>query len=331
MVTTIKDVARVAGVSVATVSRVINDSQLVSEQTKQNVNEAIEELGYKPNFLGRNLRKSATNVILVLTPTAEHEFYTKIITGMQKTATLLGYELISSISDLSDLKQIKPLEMLYSRTVDAAVIFSTKMSKQEVEKLSGEYNIALCCEGVKGADVLTVTVDDRQASFDATQALIDKGQRKIGLVCSDLFVESSEKRMQGYLDALKENNIEPDEKYIYKTDYTVLSGKQSFDYFMSLESPPTAIYAISDLIAIGIAHSAVKNGVVLGKDLFLMGFDNILISEVYTPSISTVEQPSYEMGRLVIEKLIHNINSEIKDKSYYTVPHKVILRESTGD
>lgn len=331
MVTTIKDVARAAGVSVATVSRVINESQLVSEQTRINVNETIERLDYKPNFLGRNLRKSSTNSILVLTPTAEHEFYTKIITGMQQTATQLGYELISSISDLSDVRHVKPLEMLYSRTVDAAIIFSTKMSKEQIEELAANYNIALCCEGVKDTDVLTVTVDDRKAAFDATEALILKGQKRIGLVCSDLFVESSEKRKQGYLDALNKHGIPINQSYIYGTDYTVASGKQAYDYFMALEKPPTSVFAISDLIAIGIVHSAIENKKRIGKDFLVMGFDNILISEVYTPSISTVEQPSYEMGRLVIQKLIHNINSDIKDNNYYTVPHKVILRKSTGD
>ncbi len=329
MITTIKDVAHVAGVSVATVSRVLNNSTLVSKQTRMVVESVIKELNYKPNFLGRNLRKSSTNVILVLIPTAEHEFYTKIITGMQQTATLLGYELISSISDLSELELIKPLEMLYNRTVDAAVIFSTKLSKEEVDQLARNYNIALCCEGVDGADILTVTVDDRKASFDAVEHLILKGKKKIGIVCSELKVSSSDKRTRGYIEALEKYGIEYREEYVYRTDYTFSSGKDAFDYFASLDEMPDAIFAISDLIATGIVHSALENGIEIGKDLFVMGYDNILISEVYTPSISTVEQPSYEMGRLVTERLIHNINSEIKDNSYYTVPHKIIPRYST--
>ena len=128
MVVTIKDVAKAAGVSVATVSRVLNETANVKKSTRQAVLDVIEKMNYQPNFLGRNLRKCETNVILVIIPTAEHDFYTKIITGMQHAASCMGYQLISSISCASTMDEIKPLQMLYNRTVDAAVIFSTRMS-----------------------------------------------------------------------------------------------------------------------------------------------------------------------------------------------------------
>jgi LacI family transcriptional regulator/LacI family repressor for deo operon, udp, cdd, tsx, nupC, and nupG len=331
MIVTIKDVARAAGVSVATVSRVLNNTVTVSEETKAAVLKAVEDLNYTPNYLGRNLRKSSTNIILVIIPTVEHDFYSKIITVMQNTATSLGYQIITSISNVDSLEDIKPLEMLYNRTVDAAVIFSTKMTKEEVNSISEKYNIALCCESVEGADVLTVSVGDKQSAKDAVCALIKKGHKKIGLVCSDFDVHSSIQREAGYREALIESNISVDEKYIYRTDYKLESGKKAFDYFNSLEDEPTAIFAISDILAIGIINNALSKGVKVGQELAVIGFDNVILTEMYSPSISTVDQPSFEMGQLVIEKLIKNITSDIKDKRHYIIPHRIILRESTGD
>lgn len=331
MIVNIKDVARAAGVSVATVSRVLNDTVTVSDETKAAVQQAVKDLNYTPNSLGRNLRKSSTSIILVIIPTVEHDFYSKIITGMQSTATALGYDLITSISNVDSLQEIKSLEMLYNRTVDAAVIFSSKMSSEEIHQISEKYNIALCCETVEGANVLTVSVDDRQASKDAVKALLDKGYRKIGFVCANHFVQSSLEREAGYKEALFENEIEIEKKYIYKTQYSFDCGKQAFDYFNSLDDKPTAIFAVSDLLAIGIVSRALSCGVNVGRDLAVMGFDNILLSDMYSPSISTVDQPSYQMGQLVIQKLINNISSEIKDKKHYIIPHRIVLRRSTGE
>ncbi len=331
MIVTIKDVARAAGVSVATVSRVLNDTALVSDETRAAVQQAVKNLNYTPNSLGRNLRKSSTSIILVIIPTVEHDFYSKIITGMQGTAKALGYDLITSISNVDSLEEIKSLEMLYNRTVDAAVIFSSKMSCEEIHQISEKYNIAFCCETVEEADVLTVSVADRQASKDAVKVLIDKGHKKIGFVCAEFFVRSSLEREAGYIEALAESGIEFDKKLIYKTHYSFDCGKQAFNYFNSLDDKPTAIFAVSDLLAIGIVSQALSCGVNVGKDLAVIGFDNILLSEMYSPSISTVDQPSYKMGQLVIQKLINNISNEFKDKKHYIIPHRIVLRQSTGD
>lgn len=331
MVVTIKDVAKAANVSVATVSRVLNNTANVTEKTREDVLETIKRLNYSPNFLGRNLRKCQTNVILVIVPTVEHEFYTKIITGMQKVASALGYQIISAISDVEKKEYIKPLEMLYNRTVDAAVIFSAKMNADEVNDISNKFNIALCCESVENADVLTVTVSDKQAAYDATKILIDKGCKNIGIVCADFPVASSIKRLEGYKAALLDNDIAFDEQYVYQTQYTFNSGKQAIDYFMGLDNPPSGIFAISDLIAAGVINGAASNGINVGTDLKVIGFDGIILSETYLPAISTVDQPSNEIGEMVIKKLIGNIEAPIKDKGSYIIPHNIILRQSTGD
>ncbi len=331
MSVTIKDVAKEAGVSVATVSRVLNGSCNVSDESTKKVNETISRLNYSPNFLGRNLRKCETNVILVIMPTSEHSLYSKIVMGMQSYASKVGYDIITAVSYSTSTAEIRQMNMLYNRTVDGVVLLGTQFDADSLNKLAENYNVALCCEGIHGANVLTVAVNDEQAGYDAVCALIKKGHRKIGFIGTNISAISSTDRENGYLRALREHDIEVDPRYIYKETYDYECGGRAFEYFCSLEERPTAIFAISDLLAISAIHTAENMGVRVGKDIAIMGFDNISMCEWMMPTVSTVEQPCAKMGEMVVAKLIENMNKATKDNHYYTVEHKVILRQSTGD
>ena len=162
---TIKDVAKEAGVSVATVSRVLNGSCNVSDESTKKVNETIARLNYSPNFLGRNLRKCETNVILVIMPTSEHSLYSKIVMGMQDYAGQVGYDIITAVSYSTSTAETRQMNMLFNRTVDGVILLGTQYDAASLNKLAENYNVALCCEGVKGANVLTVAVDDEQAAL----------------------------------------------------------------------------------------------------------------------------------------------------------------------
>lgn len=200
---TIKDVAKEAGVSVATVSRVLNGSCNVSDESTKKVNETIARLNYSPNFLGRNLRKCETNVILVIMPTSEHSLYSKIVMGMQDYAGQVGYDIITAVSYSTSTAETRQMNMLFNRTVDGVILLGTQYDADSLNKLAENYNVALCCEGVKGANVLTVAVDDEQAAFDAVAALIKKGHKRIGFIGTNSSAISSTARENGYIRALK--------------------------------------------------------------------------------------------------------------------------------
>ena len=332
MSVTIKDVAKEAGVSVATVSRVLNGSCNVSDESAQRVNDAVEKLRYSPNFLGRNLRKRETNVILVIMPTSEHSLYSKIIMGMQKYAEKIGYDIISAVTGSASTVEARQMTMLFNRTVDGVVLLGTQYDADELNKLAQNYDIALCCEGVEGANVLTVAVDDEQGAYDAVTALIRKGHKRIGFVGIDSKTAiSAIDRENGYKRALAEHGIAESEELIYRENYEYDCGERAAEYFAGLENRPTAIFAVSDLLAISVINKLHELGIEAGQDIGVIGFDNITMCEMMRPKISTVEQPCEKMGELVITKLIENIHSEHKDTKYYTVKHRVILRESTGD
>ncbi|MGN1105895.1 MAG: LacI family DNA-binding transcriptional regulator [Huintestinicola sp.] len=330
MSVTIKDVAKTAGVSVATVSRVLNNSAAVSEETAAAVNEVIKEMGYSPNFLGRNLRKCETNNILAILPSTEHTVYSDIIKGMQDAA-YPNYDILLSTSNSYLGTEMRLLEMLFNRTVDAAVLLGTQLDAQTLNDLEKRYNIALCCERVSDAKVLTVTINNEQAAYDAVKMFLEKGKTKIGLVTTGGNTDalSSVDREKGYNRALSEYGIKTEEKYIFRCSYDYSDGCEALKYFMTLDEMPQAIFCISDLLAAGVIKQAFKEGIKVGTELEVCGFDNISLSEMYTPGITTVAQPGYEMGRTVINKLLENMHSTVKNNDMIILNHKLVIRGSS--
>lgn len=331
MSVTIKDVAKKANVSVATVSRVLNKKSNVSEEAIKAVNDAVESLGYSPNFLGRDLRKSETRRILAIIASTEQSFYSDVIRGMEAAAYAQGYDVLIATTQNDPNHEMHLLGMLFSRAVDGAVLLGPKLDANTINALGEKHNIAMCLERLDNCNVLTVTIDNVKAGRDAVNYLIRKGHKKIGLITTLQRSQSSIDREIGYKLALKDNDIPYNEEYVYFGGYETEQGMTGCEYLMNLPSPPTAIFAISDMIAIGAMNYALSKGYRIGKDLIFMGFDNIAYSHMFVPHLSTVEQPCYAQGKLVIEKLIENMKAENPDHNLYTLSHSLVLRDSTGD
>lgn len=328
---TIKDVAKASKVSVATVSRVLNNHSNVSAETVEKVTRVMEEMGYSPNCLGRDLRKSETKRILAITASADQSFYSEVLRGMDEAAFAQGYDVLVATTRDDPEHEMHLLKILLSHSVDGAVLLGAKQEASTISKLAENHNIALCLERMEGCNALTVTIDNVKAGRDAVNYLISKGHSRIGLISTETRSQSSVDREKGYRQALEENGIPYDEGLVYLGSYDPESGTAGCRYLLSLENPPTAIFSISDMIAIGAMNYAISKGLNIGKDVAFFGFDNIAYSHIFVPHLSTVEQPCFLQGKLVIEKLIGNMKSEVPDKSIYMLPHSLVLRESTGD
>ena len=331
MSVTIKDVAKAANVSVATVSRVLNKKSNVSDDAIEAVNAAVEKLGYSPNFLGRDLRKSETRRILAIIASTEQSFYSEVLRGMEEAASTKGYDVLIATTRDDPNHEMHLLNMLFSRSVDGAVLLGPKLDAETISDLAENHNIAMCLERLDNCKVLTVTIDNVKAGKDAVSYLINKGRKRIGLITTELRSQSSIDREEGYRLALKENGIDYDESLVYYGDYSSESGTAGCEYLMGLDNPPDAIFSISDMIAIGAMNYALANNIKIGEDVLFFGFDNIQYSHIFVPHLSTVEQPCFMQGRLVVEKLIENMKAETRDKSLYMLPHSLVLRETTGD
>mgnify|MGYP000014902135 FL=1 len=325
---TIKDVAKKAGVSVATVSRVLNDEGIVAEQTVKRVKDAIRELDYMPNMLGNHLRKSTTNNILVLIPTASNQFYNRILRGIQSEAHRFSYNTMVCMTNADNEIEEKYLTLLKTKLADGAVFLSSTLSSTAVNQLGKNYPIVQCCEKIDGSNTSYVAIDNEQAGYDATCALIKKGHRKIAFLGSSQGFVSSRERHHGYCRALEQYHIPYQEAYVFLDTFSYSSGIRSAEAILQLQDRPTAIFAIADTIAIGAMRFLLSHSLRVPEDIAVIGFDNISVSSVYTPSLSTVAQPQLELGQKAVGLLLDKMKNINCANRNILLPHNLLLRET---
>lgn len=326
---TIKDIAKLAGVSSATVSRVMNDDPGVSERLKRKVRKVIQETNYVPNTVGRTLRKSKSNMILVMLPTLSNPFYSKILKGIEERASQQGYGILVSITHLDVKIEKKYLIMLQTKQVDGGISFFSTLSLDELNSVARQYPLVQCCEYTDGAQLPRVMIDNRQAAYEATHYFISHGHSRIAMISGSFYQSSEQAREQGYKDALLEAGLTFDPQKIYKSNYKPESGMECCRALLNLSEPPTAILTVSDMLAIGAIRYLKKAGLQVGRDIEVIGFDNASITRVYDPAISTVAQPRYNLGTIAVDLAIEKINDLTCANKEIILPHQLILREST--
>lgn len=324
---TIKDVARLAGVSVATVSRVINDSESVREETKEDVQRAIHELQYSPNLLGRNLRKLQTKRIMVVVDTISNQFYSRILRGIEEKAKEQDFSVMICTTRGSKAQLLEHLKLLQTRAMDGAILMCSELAPAEIVQLRELYPIVCACEPILDRSVPNVSIDDFQASCDAVSFLLSRGHRRIAVVGTPTQCTSSFQRMNGYFRALKQYGLQPEKELMIKEGYTYRAGARAAAKLLAMEKLPDAAYAFSDAVAIGMVHELARHGVRVPADISVMGFDNTAMSEVYIPSITTVAQPQHEIGSTAMELLMAQIDGDRSVKNIY-LKHEIICRES---
>ncbi|MCI9273379.1 MAG: LacI family transcriptional regulator [Clostridiales bacterium] len=328
MIPTIKQVAKEAGVSVATVSRVLNGEDKVSPATKQHVLEVVKQMGYTPNVLGRNLRTSATRKVLVLAPSLSNQFYASVIRGMETVARKQAYQVLTSSTYSREETERELLSMLYSRSVDGVVLLSSKLSADQLSGIAREKPLVMCCEYTQGAQLSAVTIDNYQAGREAVEYLIKRGHKRIALITNES-VYSARQRTQGYLDALTACGLPVKTEFIVPTEYTFQAGVSAAKKLMRIKDPPTAIFAISDELAAGVVKVLNEKGMRPGNDVDVFGFDNTSLAKMITPSLSTVSQPRRQMGEQAMTLLLEKITNKNTGNRLVILPHQLVLRETT--
>lgn len=327
--TTIQDVASMAGVSVATVSRVLNNSMSVSEKTREKVLEAIKKLNYQPNLLGRNLRRTETKMILVLLPNIANPFYARIVKGIEDIAHKNGYNIMLCNTDSDRNREKVYLELLKNRLADGLIFMASELSRDELEKIGSEFPVVQCCEYREGAGISHVSIDNITASYKAVKHLIGLGHNRIGMItCRNNFV-STIHRETGYKKALEEAGISFDQRLLEYGDYGFKSGLRAAVQLLSLDDRPTAIFAISDIMAVGAARAAKERGFSIPEDVAVVGFDNISFSSMYDPAITTISQPKYDLGCIAMQLLLKQISNDAKEPGEIVLEHELVIRSST--
>ncbi len=326
---TIKDVAREAKVSVATVSRVLNKHENISLRTKITVEKAIDKLNYEPNMLGRNLRRSKSGMILALMPSISNPFYAQIVEGIEDIATRNNYTVLICGTDSNVDKENLYFNLLKQKLIDGVIMMNTLQEPQIMNSLAQKYPIIQCSEYSEEVDIPFISIDNKKASYDAIKFLIKLGHKDIALINSDECFLYARRRKEGYMEALKESGIEIRGEFMEQVGLGFDNGRRMVKRLLKLKKPPTAIFAVSDILAIGAIKEIHESKLRVPEDIAVIGFDNVDFASISTPSLTTIAQPMYQIGCEATKMLLKRISDIDAPIDNIILDYNLIIREST--
>lgn len=328
---TIKDVAKLAGVSVATVSRVINGEENVLPKTRARVDEAIQKLSYSPNLLGRNLRRGSTKSILVLLNTISNPFYSRVVKGIEERAAEDGYSVMLCMTHGDMELERRAVTLLQTKLIDGAIFLSSEQPGEQLTESCRGIPVVQACEPQDSFLAASVSIDNRKAAFDAISYLIARGHRSIAFFGAGGTLSSSVYRKEGYRDAMRYAGLSIDEANVIEEGFSIHAGMRAVKRLLQNRRPlPDAVFCISDSSAIGAVRAFAEAGICVPGDVSVMGFDNALLSEAYLPSITTVKQPRYEIGYKAAELLLCAMRGEDNRVQKIVLSHELIERDSVA-
>jgi len=333
-----KDVASLAGVSIKTVSRVLNNEPHVQESVQKRVRAAVDELGYIPSRSARSLRGNKSYTISLVCHIGGNVYINAIQFGAVLACQELGYGLQVLLPPpligrpLAEI--IATLEKLYvPQRPDGILLVSPLANDPTINAAIDALGIPVARIGPINIEVngVVVQIDDHKATKEATEHLIELGHKRIGFVRGSEDQAPTHERFNGYCEALRDANITIMPELIQSGQFVFESGLEAGEKLLSLATPPTAIFASNDDMAAGIVMAAIKRGLQLPKDLSIVGFDNSEISMRLLPRITTVRQPLRELGEVAISSLIKVMSSKNKAPDQpILLPHELIIRDSTA-
>ena len=330
MATSIKDVAREAGVSIATVSRVLNDIDVVNEDTKKKVLDAIKKLGYRPNIVARSLKTQRTKTIGILVPDISSGFYPEIVRGAEDVANIYDYNVILCNSDFDYDKEKDYLRVLKEKMVDGVIYMSSSLQEESLDIIN-ELDLKTVLVETKDREgrLPSVTIDNVRASYEATKYMLDKGIKNIAFVGATKNTTNAwGDRFLGYEKALKEAGINVDEDLVFLKNLKVKTGSEAAEKFLKLGKKVDGVICASDEIAMGVINGLRENGINTPQDVSVIGFNNNAVASYFYPRLSTINQPSYDMGSVAMRVLIKILNNKSLEEDQYVLDYKLIQRES---
>ncbi|MGG1662408.1 LacI family DNA-binding transcriptional regulator [Brevibacillus sp. NRS-1366] len=326
---TIYDVAREAGVSIATVSKVINNTGRISEKTKENVLNIMKQLNYQPSVVASALTGKSTYTIGLMIPDLANPFFSGIARSIEDRAHVLGYNLVICSSDYDSAKEAKYISLLLQKSVDGIILASGFENIETVKDLiKQKVPTAIIAREIPSLEVDTVAVDDFLGGYQATSHLLALGHTNIAIIARDLW--SNRERMRGYRQALEEAGIAYPSEVEYVSESDVESGKQLAEQILQQKNRPTAIFACNDLLAMGAIQAAREQALSIPRDLSVVGFDNTVWASVTDPPLTTVAQPIRDMGTQVMNLLMQEINGQKRHRQRVVLLPELIVRDSTA-
>lgn len=306
MAITVKEIAKLAGVSVATVSRILNNVPTVKKSSHDKVKNIITELGYQPNQLAKQLRTAKSSLILVILSDISNPFFSIILESIQNSAMMKGYRIIFSSTKGSTMITKELLNLISSKSIEGVISLDEISLHPCISTILQSTPWIMCGEQSPSHYCSSVCINDEEATYFVVKKLIESGKKNISLINHNLKYTYAQNRQRGFNRALFEHSLTPT-SIIYVNDISFEDGASAFDELCNAEQMSDAVVTISDILAIGAIHRAQQRNIKVPQEVSVIGFDDIPFSGVFNPPVSTVHQPMEEMGKIAVDLLIQKI------------------------
>ena len=336
MSVTLKDIARKVGYSITTVSRALNDYDDVSEETKQLIKRVAQEMGYHPHVIAQSLQRRRTNTVGFIVPATERylsdPYFLELLAGIGDGAASYDFDLLISTCKPMDPKEPLVYErMVKGRRVDGIVVARTRCDDERIAYLVSEgFPLIAFGRTASEQDFPYLDVDGEKGVCEAVRYLIGLGHRRIGFIAPSEYLMFAKHRLAGYKRALQDNGLELDPALVVEGNLTQSRGYQRMEQLLDLEEPPTAVVAGNDLMAFGAMEAAQERGLVVGRDVAVIGFDDVPLAAYFRPALTTVHQPIYDIGKTLSQMLIKIIKGEELAQRQIILRPELVVRESSG-
>ena len=326
---TVKNVARKARVSTATVSHVINETRFVSEDLRVRVHQAIEELGYRPNAVAQSLRRKRTKNIAMIIPDIAYPFLAEVARGVEDAGFELGYSVILCESNGDPAREIAYIDLLLAKQVDGIIFVAAGESSNHIKILIREgMPVVVCGRALQDGYADTVTTDNVGSGCQATEHLIRLGHCCIGCIAGPRELYVSNRRVDGYKRTMEEHSVPLCKDLIIHGDFRCRGGYEVMRHLLDLDELPTAVFSCNDLMAMGALCAISKRKLRIPQDIAIVGCDDIALAAFTNPSLTTVAHPKYKMGVAATRMLVERIENKSNPPTKCILPTKLVIRDS---
>lgn len=326
----ITDVAKAAGVSTATVSRVLHNSDAVKPATRDQVLAVIDQMNYKPNALARQMRTQKTKTVIVIVPDLGNTFFSEILYGIEKCATKHGYQIL--IANMHNQPSIEKyyFKAVQEHSVDGVISLSASVAKRLMEQVAKEHPIVVACQYLESDNIPNITIDNISAAESITNHLIQLGHKQIAHIAGPPTIPLYKDRLNGYISALTKNNIPIDLEMVSFGESSIQHGYDGMKNLLESGKSFSAVFTAGDIMAVGAIKAIKDAGLRVPQDCAVVGFDDIEISAFCDPPLTTVRQPRYQIGETAFKMLLKLMNKSQLNDPQVVLDYDIVIRESCG-
>ncbi|HCG6641337.1 substrate-binding domain-containing protein [Vibrio parahaemolyticus] len=328
---TMKDIAKLAGVSTSTVSHVINKTRFVSEEISERVNNAAKELNYyAPSALARSLKVNRTKTIGMLVTTSTNPFFGEVVKGVERSCYHKGYSLILCNTEGDNERMRQSINTLLQKRVDGLILMCSSLEGERIDVFERYPDIPVV---VMDWGPMLFTSDKIQdnslrGGYLAAKYLIDCGHTEIGCITGPLIKHQAQMRYEGYKRAMNEAGLEFNANWIIESDFECEGGYQAFKKMAERGTLPSSIFVSNDMMAMGVINAANELGIKVPDDLSIIGYDDIHIAKFMSPALTTIHQPKYRLGQAAVETLVRRLDDKSNEAQVVQLEPTLVIRNS---